>query len=80
MDEAAVSTIHAWCNRMLTEHAFDSGNLFRRRHWETDQSDLLDEVVRDYRRMFIYSLSPALMDEVVGHWKTPDNCGPPCVT
>ncbi|MGO3295827.1 MAG: UvrD-helicase domain-containing protein, partial [Marinobacter sp.] len=39
MDEAAVSTIHAWCNRMLTEHAFDSGSLFRLT-LETDQSDL----------------------------------------
>ena len=72
MDEAAVSTIHAWCNRMLTEHAFDSGSLFRLT-LETDQSDLLDEVVRDYWRTFIYPLSPALMDEVVEHWKTPDN-------
>ena len=27
MDEAAVSTIHAWCNRMLREHAFDSAGL-----------------------------------------------------
>ena len=28
MDEAAVHTIDAWCQRMLREHAFDSGNLF----------------------------------------------------
>ncbi len=28
MDEAAVSTIHGWCYRMLREHAFDSGSLF----------------------------------------------------
>ena len=47
MDEAAVSTIHGWCNRMLSEHAFDSGSLFRI-SLETDQSELLDEVVRDY--------------------------------
>ncbi|PCM44114.1 exodeoxyribonuclease V subunit beta [Marinobacter sp. ANT_B65] len=72
MDEAAVSTIHAWCNRMLTEHAFDSGSLFRLT-LETDQSDLLDEVARDYWRTFIYPLSPVLMDEVLSHWKTPDN-------
>lgn len=72
MDEAAVSTIHAWCNRMLTEHAFDSGSLFRLK-LETDQSDLLDEVVRDYWRTFIYPLSPERMDEVLSHWKTPDN-------
>ena len=72
MDEAAVSTIHAWCNRMLTEHAFDSGSLFRL-SLETDQSELLDEVTRDYWRTFIYPLSPVLMDEVLSHWKTPDN-------
>ena len=29
MDEAAISTIHAWCRRMLAEHAFDSGSLFQ---------------------------------------------------
>ena len=28
MDDAAVYTIDAWCQRMLREHAFDSGNLF----------------------------------------------------
>lgn len=28
MDEAAVYTIHGWCNRMLKQHAFDSGSLF----------------------------------------------------
>lgn len=72
MDEAAVSTIHAWCNRMLTEHAFDSGSLFRL-SLETDQSELLDEVARDYWRTFIYPLSPVLMDEVLSHWKTPDD-------
>ena len=40
MDEAAVSTIHAWCNRMLREHAFDSDSLFTQT-LETDQSELL---------------------------------------
>ena len=28
MDDAAVQTIDAWCQRMLREHAFDSGSLF----------------------------------------------------
>ncbi|AZT82088.1 exodeoxyribonuclease V subunit beta [Marinobacter sp. NP-4(2019)] len=72
MDEAAVSTIHGWCNRMLSEHAFDSGSLFKLT-LETDQSDLLDEVVRDYWRTFIYPLSSVLMDEALSHWKTPDD-------
>ncbi|MDZ7750417.1 MAG: exodeoxyribonuclease V subunit beta [Gammaproteobacteria bacterium] len=74
MDEAAVSTIHAWCNRMLGEHAFDSGSLFKLT-LETDHRDLLDEVVRDYWRTFIYPLPPVLMDEVLCHWTTPDDLG-----
>ncbi|TNE70604.1 MAG: exodeoxyribonuclease V subunit beta, partial [Gammaproteobacteria bacterium] len=71
MDEAAVSTIHGWCNRMLSEHAFDSGSLFKLT-LETDQSDLLEDVVRDYWRTFIYPLPEGLTDEVLSLWKTPD--------
>ncbi|PPI85271.1 exodeoxyribonuclease V subunit beta [Marinobacter maroccanus] len=70
MDEAAVSTIHSFCNRMLSEHAFDSGSLFKLT-LETDQSELLEEVARDYWRTFVYPLPPALMDEALSHWKTP---------
>ncbi len=70
MDEAAVSTIHGFCNRMLSEHAFDSGSLFKLT-LETDQSELLDDVARDYWRTFVYPLPPALMDEALSHWKTP---------
>lgn len=70
MDEAAVSTIHSFCNRMLSEHAFDSGSLFKLT-LETDQSELLDEVARDYWRTFVYPLPPMLMDEALSHWKTP---------
>ncbi|KMQ80562.1 Exodeoxyribonuclease V beta chain [Candidatus Burkholderia pumila] len=55
MDEAAVSTIHSWCNRMLREHAFDSDSLFNQT-LETDQSDLFAEVVRDYWRTFLAPL------------------------
>ena len=70
MDEAAVSTIHSFCNRMLSEHAFDSGSLFKLT-LETDQSELLDEVARDYWRTFVYPLPPMLMDEALSHWRTP---------
>ncbi|RXT62028.1 exodeoxyribonuclease V subunit beta [Pseudomonas syringae] len=56
MDEAAVSTIHSWCQRMLREHAFDSGSLFIQT-LETDHSDLLGEVLRDYWRRFCYPMS-----------------------
>ncbi len=70
MDEAAVSTIHAWCNRMLREHAFDSGSLFTQT-LETDQSELRAEVVRDYWRTFMVPLDAAAVAEVRCWWPDP---------
>ncbi|CAB3764264.1 exodeoxyribonuclease V subunit beta [Paraburkholderia solisilvae] len=63
MDEAAVSTIHGWCNRMLSEHAFDSDSLFSQT-LETDQSALHAEVVRDYWRTFLTPLDAESAYEV----------------
>ncbi|MBK5914483.1 exodeoxyribonuclease V subunit beta [Rhodocyclus purpureus] len=71
MDEAAVSTIHSWCNRMLREHAFDSDSLFTQR-LETDQEDLLAEVARDYWRTFMYPLAEDSAQVVKGWWASPD--------
>ncbi len=70
MDEAAVSTIHGWCNRMLREHAFDSGSLFTQK-LEADQSELLAETVRDYWRTFIAPLAPDAAAEVANRWAGP---------
>jgi exodeoxyribonuclease V beta subunit len=72
MDEAAVSTIHGWCYRMLREHAFDSDSLFAQR-LETDQSDLLAEVIRDYWRTFLYPLDTAGAAAILGWWSGPDD-------
>ncbi|MFP2767990.1 exodeoxyribonuclease V subunit beta [Oceanisphaera sp. KMM 10153] len=71
MDEAAVSTIHGWCQRMLREHAFDSGSLFTQT-LQTDHSELLVLVVRDYWRQQCYPLAGEALDWVISHWKTPD--------
>ena len=71
MDEAAVSTIHGWCNRMLREHAFDSDSLFTQR-LETDQDELLAEVVRDYWRSFMYPLDPPGARQVIDWWASPE--------
>jgi exodeoxyribonuclease V beta subunit len=71
MDEAAVSTIHGWCHRMLREHAFDSGSLFEQQ-LEADQTDLEQEAVRDYWRTFFYPLPPEDAQCVAGWWKHPD--------
>lgn len=63
MDEAAVHTIHSWCNRMLKEHAFDSGGLFSQT-LETDESELLAEVTHDYWRTFVTPLD----EDAAGLW------------
>ncbi|WP_407314921.1 exodeoxyribonuclease V subunit beta [Pseudomonas sp. nanlin1] len=70
MDEAAVSTIHSWCQRMLREHAFDSGSLFTQT-LETDHTELLGEVLRDYWRRFCYGMQGEALDWVRSHWGGP---------
>lgn len=71
MDEAAVSTIHGWCNRMLSEHAFDSDSLFSQT-LETDQTELRAEVVRDYWRTFMAPLDAKSAAEVRDWFASPD--------
>ena len=70
MDEAAVSTIHSWCQRMLREHAFDSGSLFTQT-LETDHSDLLALVVKDYWRQHCYPLQGNNVLWTLEHWQQP---------
>ncbi|MGR8929364.1 MAG: exodeoxyribonuclease V subunit beta [Gammaproteobacteria bacterium] len=70
MDEAAVSTIHGWCNRMLQEHAFDSQSLFTQK-LETDQTELFSEVVRDYWRNHFYALSVEDLAQILAFWGQP---------
>jgi len=71
MDEAAVSTIHGWCNRMLREHAFDSQSLFTQ-NLETDQTELFSEIVRDYWRNHFYPLGTKDTVQILKFWQTPD--------
>ncbi|OLS64744.1 exodeoxyribonuclease V subunit beta [Pseudomonas putida] len=75
MDEAAVSTIHSWCQRMLREHAFDSGSLFTQT-LETDHSELLGQVMRDYWRRFCYGMQGEALNWVREHWHSPDDLLP----
>lgn len=70
MDESAISTIHSWCQRMLREHAFDSGSLFTQT-LETDLSDLLALVVKDYWRQQCYPLAESNAQWVLEQWQEP---------
>ncbi|MFZ4552039.1 MAG: exodeoxyribonuclease V subunit beta [Aquabacterium sp.] len=71
MDEASVHTIDAWCQRMLREHAFDSGCLFEET-LEPDAQTLLVEAAQDYWRQHCYPLSEAQLTEVLKIWSGVD--------
>ena len=70
MDEAAVSTIHGWCNRMLREHAFDSDSLFSQT-LVADVGELFAECVRDYWRSFMAPLDAPAVAELRPWWPGP---------
>ena len=67
MDTAAVFTIDAWCQRMLREHAFDSGSLFDV-ELIADESELLEQAVRDVWRQEIYPLDGETLAGVLAVW------------
>ena len=57
LDEAAIHTIHGFCQRMLHEHAFESGSLFDSKLLPDDGA-LKSEVVQDFWRRHFYEASP----------------------
>lgn len=67
MDDAAIHTIDAWCQRMLREHAFDSGNLFDE-ELEPDEHQRQVEAFQDYWRQQIYPLDGPLLEVVLETW------------
>lgn len=70
MDEAAVYTIHGFCQRMLTQNAFESGSRFDN-EFITDESRLKAQVVADYWRRNFYPLPLNLAGEVRRIWHSP---------
>ncbi|WP_323012635.1 exodeoxyribonuclease V subunit beta [Castellaniella sp.] len=71
MDEAAISTIHAWCMRALKEHAFDSAMLFEQ-EMLTDLGELTRTLAWDYWRSNVAGLDDASLAEVLKIWRDPD--------
>lgn len=69
MDEAAVYTIDAWCQRVLREHAFDSGSLFDLT-LVPDQHALQADAIRDYWRQHILPLAPDALTLVLAEAKS----------
>lgn len=70
-DEAAIYTIHGFCQRTLKDRAFESSQLFDT-ELVTDQSDILREVVEDFWRQQFYAADPVLVGFALRAKKTPD--------
>lgn len=56
-DEAAISTIHGFCERVLDENAFESGVSFDT-ELVADQRALVDDVVADFWTRSLYAAEP----------------------
>lgn len=55
MDEAAIYTIHGFCQRMLQQHAFDAGHPFGL-ELSDDEDRITREAMEDYWRQTVYPL------------------------
>ncbi|MDP7360881.1 MAG: exodeoxyribonuclease V subunit beta [Pseudomonadales bacterium] len=72
MDEAAIFTIHGFCNRMLKQNAFETGTLFNM-EMNMEGDDEVIVAARDCWRFLLSAVSePAYVDHLLGLWPTPD--------
>lgn len=71
MDDASVHTIDAWCQRMLKEHAFDSGCLFDE-ELVADEEIMRLEATQDYWRQSCYPLTQEALEQVLAVWSDVD--------
>lgn len=71
LDEAAIYTIHGFCQRILTDMAFESSLLFESR-FTLDDSEFLHHAVRDFWREHCYSLPLVLAEPINRKFSSPD--------
>lgn len=72
MDEAAVFTIHGFCQRMLSINAFESGMLFEQQLIE-DESSLHYQACADFWRRHCYPLSRDIAEVIHHSWLGPQD-------
>lgn len=70
MDEAAVFTIHGFCQRVLTRHAFESGSRYQQ-ELILDESLHLHQAIKDFWRLRVLQLSAPLLEVALGLWSQP---------
>ncbi|WP_259394855.1 UvrD-helicase domain-containing protein [Shewanella sp. SR44-3] len=71
LDEAAIFTIHGFCQRILADLAFESSLLFES-EFTLDDSEFLHHSVRDFWRETCYPLPPYLAEIIAKHFGEPD--------
>ena len=72
MDEAAIFTIHGFCQRMLKQHAFESGVAFNL-EFILDERDILLETIKDFWRAFVYPLNKERTDAILDVFAAPES-------
>lgn len=71
MDEAAIFTIHGFCQRMLSLNAFESGMLFEQQLIE-DESRLRRNACADFWRRHCYPLPKPVAQVMAEEWAGPE--------
>ncbi|PQP34266.1 exodeoxyribonuclease V subunit beta, partial [Desulfobacteraceae bacterium SEEP-SAG9] len=69
-DRVPIFTIHGFCQRILSEHAFETGSLFDT-ELITDQTNLLQEVTDDFWRKYFYLAPPEFINYSISHISGP---------
>ena len=72
MDEAAIFTIHGFCQRMLKQHAFESGVAFNL-EFILDEREILLETIKDFWRSFVYPLDKEKTDAILDVFPAPES-------
>ncbi|WP_425299664.1 exodeoxyribonuclease V subunit beta [Providencia rettgeri] len=71
MDEAAIYTIHGFCQRMLVHNAFESGVLFEQTMIQ-DEFPIQKQACADFWRRHFYPLDYSMTKVVQSEWNGPE--------
>lgn len=72
MDDAAIFTIHGFCQRILNTHVLESGLLLEKKLLE-DETALYRQAAIDFWRRYCYPLSTGIASEISRHWRSPEH-------
>lgn len=74
MDQAAVYTIHGFCQRMLQDYAFESETPFGVEFMDSERQ-LRCQIIEDFWRRRFYTAAPEEAAWVLANWQGPDELG-----